>query len=66
MGTESFGTKVSFKKKTALGKNVLILLLYSYPMASTEELTENSDNCAICWEKMESARKLPCSHLFHK
>lgn len=37
----------------------------SYPMATSEELAENSDNCAVCWEKMESARKLPCSHLFH-
>ncbi|XP_068082560.1 E3 ubiquitin-protein ligase AMFR [Anabrus simplex] len=37
----------------------------NYPMASPEELAENSDNCAICWEKMESARKLPCTHLFH-
>ena len=35
-------------------------------MASAEELAENSDNCAICWEKMETARKLPCTHLFHK
>lgn len=34
-------------------------------MASPDELNENSDNCAICWEKMETARKLPCSHLFH-
>jgi len=34
-------------------------------MASQDELAENSDNCAICWEKMESARKLPCTHLFH-
>lgn len=37
----------------------------NYPMASAEELAENSDNCAICWEKMETARKLPCTHLFH-
>ncbi|KAG5894686.1 hypothetical protein JTB14_034734 [Gonioctena quinquepunctata] len=37
----------------------------NYPMASEQELQENSDNCAICWEKMESARKLPCTHLFH-
>lgn len=37
----------------------------NYPMATGEELAEHSDNCAICWEKMESARKLPCSHLFH-
>lgn len=47
------------------GQNV-ICKIYSYPMASGEELSENSDNCAICWEKMESARKLPCTHLFHK
>ncbi|KAJ8962765.1 hypothetical protein NQ318_001164 [Aromia moschata] len=37
----------------------------NYPMATTEELQNNSDNCAICWEKMDSARKLPCTHLFH-
>lgn len=37
----------------------------SYPLATQEDLTLNSDNCAICWEKMETARKLPCSHLFH-
>lgn len=38
----------------------------SYPLATADDLTQNSDNCAICWEKMETARKLPCSHLFHK
>ncbi|XP_017785203.1 PREDICTED: E3 ubiquitin-protein ligase AMFR-like [Nicrophorus vespilloides] len=37
----------------------------NYPMASSEELSENSDNCAICWENMDCARKLPCGHLFH-
>ncbi|XP_037047451.1 E3 ubiquitin-protein ligase AMFR-like isoform X2 [Bradysia coprophila] len=37
----------------------------SYPLATADDLTQNSDNCAICWEKMETARKLPCSHLFH-
>ncbi|KAL5240217.1 hypothetical protein ACI65C_007627 [Semiaphis heraclei] len=37
----------------------------NYPMATAEELDTNSDNCAICWEKMDSARKLPCGHLFH-
>ncbi|XP_032664373.1 E3 ubiquitin-protein ligase AMFR-like [Odontomachus brunneus] len=37
----------------------------NYPMASQDELAGNSDNCAICWEKMDSARKLPCAHLFH-
>lgn len=37
----------------------------NFPMATTEELEKNSDDCAICWDKMEAARKLPCSHLFH-
>ncbi|XP_025831696.1 E3 ubiquitin-protein ligase AMFR isoform X2 [Agrilus planipennis] len=37
----------------------------NYPIASPDELSQNCDNCAICWEKMESARKLPCNHLFH-
>lgn len=38
----------------------------SYPLATQDDLNHNSDNCAICWEKMETARKLPCGHLFHK
>ena len=35
-------------------------------MATEEEITDHNDNCAVCWEKMESSRKLPCGHLFHK
>ena len=35
-------------------------------MATPDELDNNNDECAICWEKMESARKLECGHLFHK
>lgn len=42
-----------------------MMVIFSYPMATIEELDTNSDNCAICWEKMDSARKLPCGHLFH-
>lgn len=38
----------------------------TYPLATAGDLSQNSDNCAICWEKMETARKLPCAHLFHK
>ena len=38
---------------------------YRLPMATDEELAEFEDHCAICWEAMSSARKLPCSHLFH-
>ncbi|XP_058458333.1 E3 ubiquitin-protein ligase AMFR-like [Malaya genurostris] len=37
----------------------------TYPLATSDDLKQNSDNCAICWEKMETARKLPCAHLFH-
>ena len=37
-----------------------------FSMVTTEELQRHSDDCAICWEKMESARKLPCGHIFHK
>lgn len=37
----------------------------NYPLATAEDLQHNCDNCAICWEKMDTARKLPCSHLFH-
>ncbi|KAL4234654.1 hypothetical protein ACF0H5_006295 [Mactra antiquata] len=36
-----------------------------FSMATTEELNNNNDDCAVCWEKMETARKLPCGHLFH-
>lgn len=37
----------------------------NFPLATKEELDANSDDCAICWDRMESARKLPCGHLFH-
>lgn len=63
VGAQSFGTEVSF---CFIYVNVKQSKALSYPMASSEELADNSDNCAICWEKMESARKLPCTHLFHK
>lgn len=44
---------------------VIQLVESSFPMASNEEIEKNSDDCAICWDTMESARKLPCCHLFH-
>lgn len=37
----------------------------NFPMATIEELEKNCDDCAICWDRMEAARKLPCGHLFH-
>ncbi|XP_040893492.1 autocrine motility factor receptor a [Toxotes jaculatrix] len=36
-----------------------------FSVASAEELAANNDDCAICWDAMSSARKLPCGHLFH-
>ncbi|XP_052061322.1 E3 ubiquitin-protein ligase AMFR-like [Mytilus californianus] len=36
-----------------------------FPMATEEEIKDHNDNCAVCWERMESSRKLPCGHLFH-
>lgn len=37
----------------------------NFPIVNNDELEKNCDDCAICWDRMESARKLPCSHLFH-
>lgn len=37
----------------------------NFPMASKEELIKNSYDCPICWDKMDTGRKLPCGHLFH-
>lgn len=56
------------KRKIKKHRNYLWVLNHmekSYPLATSEDLKQNSDNCAICWEKMDTARKLPCSHLFH-
>ena len=35
-----------------------------FPWATQEEL-ENSDKCAVCWDVLDKARRLPCSHIFH-
>uniref|UniRef100_A0A3Q3VW20 Uncharacterized protein n=1 Tax=Mola mola TaxID=94237 RepID=A0A3Q3VW20_MOLML len=37
-----------------------------FGIATAEELAANDDDCAICWDTMLTARKLPCGHLFHK
>ncbi|XP_030368637.1 E3 ubiquitin-protein ligase AMFR isoform X1 [Strigops habroptila] len=36
-----------------------------FAVATPEELAANNDDCAICWDSMQSARKLPCGHFFH-
>lgn len=56
------------RKRYKRHKNYLLieyLLEYNFMMATKEEIEDNSDNCAICWDEMETARKLPCNHLFH-
>ncbi|XP_017877816.1 E3 ubiquitin-protein ligase AMFR-like [Ceratina calcarata] len=56
------------QRKITKHRNYLAVLNHmeqNYPMASQDELSENPNTCAICWEKMETARKLPCGHLFH-
>ncbi|KAG0067137.1 hypothetical protein BGZ89_006449 [Linnemannia elongata] len=36
-----------------------------YPSATEKELTDYSDDCAICRDSMTSAKVLPCGHIFH-
>ncbi|KAG2209443.1 hypothetical protein INT47_008286 [Mucor saturninus] len=36
-----------------------------YVDASAEELSRHNDDCAICRERMKTAKKLACGHLFH-
>ncbi|XP_074646773.1 E3 ubiquitin-protein ligase AMFR-like [Tubulanus polymorphus] len=35
-----------------------------FPIATADDYS-STDDCAICWDKMEMARKLPCGHIFH-
>ncbi|XP_041375159.1 E3 ubiquitin-protein ligase AMFR-like [Gigantopelta aegis] len=57
-----------FQRRVKRHKNYLRVVKNveaKFPMAMQEDIEKNADDCAICWERMESARKLPCSHLFH-
>lgn len=36
------------------------------PWATQEEIESNDNKCAVCWENMDKARRLPCSHMFHQ
>ncbi|KAH9502409.1 hypothetical protein Btru_075610 [Bulinus truncatus] len=57
-----------FQRRVKKHKNYLKVVKEmesKFAMATQEDLEQNSDDCAICWEKMETARKLPCGHLFH-
>jgi len=37
-----------------------------YENVSEEELEAYNDDCAICRERMNTAKRLPCSHIFHQ
>lgn len=47
-------------------KLFILSFLCRFAVATAEELAANDDDCAICWDSMLTARKLPCGHLFHK
>lgn len=56
------------QKKLAKHRNYLRIIKCMesrFPFATEEQLMKNNDDCAICWDSMETARKLPCGHLFH-
>nr|XP_046909661.1 E3 ubiquitin-protein ligase AMFR-like [Dermatophagoides farinae] len=44
---------------------VLNLMEENFPTATRDELTDENNDCAICWDRMENARQLPCGHFFH-
>ncbi|XP_019849864.1 PREDICTED: E3 ubiquitin-protein ligase AMFR-like [Amphimedon queenslandica] len=37
----------------------------SFNLVGPNELRHIQETCAICWEKMNTARQLPCGHVFH-
>nr|CAD2129204.1 unnamed protein product [Meloidogyne enterolobii] len=46
-------------------REILLHISNSYLPANEDDLLKNSQ-CLICWQHMKSARKLPCSHIFHE
>jgi E3 ubiquitin-protein ligase AMFR len=60
---------VSLRERVYSLKNYLKLayaMKSRYPDVSKEELEQLDDYCAICRDPMESAKKLPCNHIFHQ
>lgn len=39
--------------------------LNRYPEISGMDILSEESTCAICWEHLETGRRLPCTHLFH-
>ncbi|XP_037084618.1 E3 ubiquitin-protein ligase AMFR-like [Pollicipes pollicipes] len=46
-------------------RRVLRYIELECAMASPAELADAGDQCAICWDAMEAARRLECQHCFH-
>ena len=44
---------------------VVQLMENNFSVATQKEIDDFSDECAICWDSMQAACKLPCGHLFH-
>ncbi|XP_076069914.1 E3 ubiquitin-protein ligase AMFR-like isoform X2 [Oratosquilla oratoria] len=40
-------------------------LMNTCPEVTGCDILAEEDTCAICWEKIERGRRLPCSHVFH-
>lgn len=44
---------------------VVQLMESNFVCATKKDIEKFNDECAICWDSMDSARILPCGHLFH-
>lgn len=57
------------KKRVARHRNYLNIVKSMearFAEATEDEVANFDDSCAICWDQMQKARKLPCGHMFHK
>ncbi|XP_037776348.1 E3 ubiquitin-protein ligase AMFR-like [Penaeus monodon] len=43
----------------------VLQLMNMYPEISGMDILSEESTCAICWEHLETGRRLPCTHLFH-
>lgn len=60
--------KVSFAKnewKIFIKRRTVVKKIESLPDATSVQLSEFDDVCAICYQKMRSAKITQCNHFFH-
>ena len=53
------GWKIFMNRRTAVKK------INSLPEATTDQLTNHNDVCAICYQELRQARVTNCNHFFH-